>query len=213
MAGIAAGHQLDPERRLLTDAHLHDLATVGQDVDVVALVDAVFAVGHHVGPVLYEPASAGLAARLLVGRGEQDQVAVEGLAAALDGDHRHQLDGADALAVERATSVHEAAFTRPGERRHPPGPRVGGHHVEMGQQDDGPPGAAPRQPSVQIPPPGGRLDHLGGDAFGGEPAGEGIGRGGLAARWIGRVDAEHVGQQLCRLVAELPPVELGCLRR
>jgi len=182
-------------------------------MDVVALVDAVLGIADDVGPVLHEPSRAGLPTGLLVGGREQDQVAVERLAATFDGDHRHQIDCADPLAVERAAAVDEPALAGPGERRDAPAARIGRHDVEVREQDDRSRAAPPRQARVQAASPGRRLDHLRGDAFGGELPRERVGGGDLAAGRVRRVDAEHVGEQLRGLVAELPPVELDGIGR
>src|SRR5437867_3134517 len=76
-----------------------------------------------------------------------------------------------------------------------------------------PSGPASRQPCIQTSPPGRGLDDLDAEAFGHELACEGIGGRRLAPRRIGRVDAEHVREQLRRLVTEPAPVELGRARR
>ena len=102
VARLPVRDELHPAGCLLPDAELDDLPPTRQLMDVVALVDAVLGIADDVGPVLHEPSCAGLPTGLLVGGREQDQVAVERLAATFDGDHRHQIDCADPLAVERA---------------------------------------------------------------------------------------------------------------
>src|SRR5438105_4073587 len=81
-----ARDELQPARGLLRHGDLHDLSASLSDVDVIALGQQVLGARQQLGAVLHDPASASLAARLLVGGGEQYHVPVDGLAAPLERD-------------------------------------------------------------------------------------------------------------------------------
>ena len=88
-----------------------------------------------------EPAGAVQAAVLLVGHGEEDDVALERHPPALEVDHRGELGDAEALVVDRAAPPEQAALDQAGERRHGP-PRARGDDVHVVEQEDRPAAAA-----------------------------------------------------------------------
>ena len=180
---------------------------------MVSLGQEVLGIVQQVRTVLDDPPGARLAAGLLVGGGEEDDVARGGLAGALQRDERHQLGDRDALRVERPASVDVAVLPHAAERRHAPGTRVGRDDVEVGEEDDRPAAPAPGEEGVEVAAVRARLDHVGRDALRPELARERVRGRRLAAGRILGVDPDDVAQHVGGLVAQPVPVRVRGLRR
>ncbi len=137
--------RLAPDRHLqAAGALLGDLAGVEElpgDLHRVAaaLVDREFGVDQVLVVFPDIPGAVG-AAGLLVGEGDEDEVARQGNAGFLDRDERGQLGGDLPLHVDGAASPDEVVDEIPGERVALPLVRLNGDHVDMTHQQDGPAG-------------------------------------------------------------------------
>jgi hypothetical protein len=151
------------------------------------------------------------AVELLVGIGDEHDVAIQWHAAALDPDHRHEVSDPFTLHVERAAPPDEAVLGRAGEGIHAPVARVRRHDVHVVNERDRSLATIPTQPRVQIGAPRrpqlGRVEDLRVDPLALEDALEKKRRLQLAAGWVRRVDPEVVGEDLHRFVAQLVPVD------
>ena len=155
-----------------------------------------------------EPSRAVLAAFFFVAGRDEYHVAIEQDSRPLDREHRHQLDHARALVVERAAPPDFSVFHRPRERRNFPFLRIGGHHVHVAEQNyrlgmfADP--AQPRRddPAAMLRLPGGRRDSVGKKFLLEHPR-----RADLVARRVGRVDLDVLRQQVGRFLGDLVPVD------
>ena len=199
-----------PEGPLLrdTDPVIRELAVL--ELVVAALRHQKLDVLQQVGVSVDEHESAH-AIELLVGVGDEHDVAIQWYAAALDRDHRHEVSDSLTLHVERAAPPDETVLERAGEGIHAPVARVGGHDVHVVDQRDRPFAAIPTQPSIQIGAPRrpevGRVEDLRVDPFALQDALEKERCLQLVTGRVRRVDPEVVGKDLDRLVAQLVPVE------
>src|SRR2546430_11449903 len=88
--------------------------------------------------MLDKPASTDAASDLLVRRGEEDHVALERYAGALEREQRHELRDRLALHVERAAAPDVPVLHDARERGDRPVLRARKHDVHMVEQDEGP---------------------------------------------------------------------------
>ena len=110
---------------------------------------------QQIGPLAGDVAGSVDAAALLVGGGEKDDVPGQRDLAAREFDQRQELHDADALRVDRAASDDEVALPSSSIGGALPRLGIGGHRVEMGEQDQWGEGAAAAQAS-----PGRRAPNL-----------------------------------------------------
>ena len=157
--------------------------------------------------MLAEPAHAEDAADLLVGRGEEDDVAAQRLATALQQQHRQQLHHARALHVHRAAAVDAPVAHDAAERRHVPELLLDRHHVEVIAEQQRAAAAVAVQPRDQRLAARRNLDVLAGDALGLEQRAEEARGRGLVAGRVGGVDAQVALEDVQRLGVDGGPVD------
>src|SRR5687768_4518448 len=138
-----------PERTLLghTDAVVLQLAI--DERIVASFRDEELDVAQQVRMIVDERDRTG-GAELLVGIRDEDNVARERDAAALERDHRHEMDDAFSLHVERATSVHEPILDRAAVRVDGPVAGVRWYDVDVMHERDGLLRPGPLEPRVQV---------------------------------------------------------------
>ena len=123
VGGLAAQGDVRLQPPLLTGVDGVHQAIRRRNRAAAALVDGV--VGQDgLGRVLRQPAEAVFAARLLVGPGRQDQIALQCHAGPAEEDQRHHLGGDHVFHVGRAATPHPAVGHRAGEGRIAPFGRV-----------------------------------------------------------------------------------------
>ena len=207
--GRAAGGEPQPERRLLGDGHHVNFAlVVGQRANPAALVEQEAGVGEDARLVIDEPSRAVAAAFLLVAGGDKQHVAIEEDARALDREHRHQLDHAGALVVDRAAAPYFAVLDEARERRHLPFLGIGRDHVHVAQQNDrlgmlaDAAQAGGDDTAAFLRLPGG-----GGNAVGKKFFLEHPRRVAFVAGRIGRVELDVLRQQVGRFLRDAVPID------
>src|ERR1700730_14115763 len=153
-----------------------------------------------------DPLSAEAAARLLVGRRQGDEVALERDLRAGGGEESGKLDHARGLHVKRPAAVDVAASEEPAERIDGPVALVGVDHVDVVVEHDAAEGAVASDARHEIPPLRRGLGRLARDAVPVEDLGEETGARRLVAGRVRGVDTEIAAHQVYRLIADLPPV-------
>ena len=156
----------------------------------------------------HEPVEPEAVADLLVGRGDEDEVAVVTPALARERGERDGARGDLALHVERAAAPDEAVAELAAERVGAPLARVGGHDVGVREQRERRAAAGAAQARDEVRPLGHLRVQLALDARVLEEVAEQLRRRGLVAGRVRRVDADQLPQELDRLVAQrrLPSV-------
>ena len=158
VSGAAARGQPHPPHGLLrrldeVEPTFTALAARHRQREAADLADRLGHSLEQVGPVIHQPLAAVLAAGLLVGQEREHQVARWDDASAFEvpGDRDHHAD--HVLHVDRAAAPHVAVLEGTGERVHAPVRRLGGHHVEVPVQHQGPArGVRALQPGEDIAP-------------------------------------------------------------
>ena len=208
-----ARHDLQPERGLLrrADAVILDAAVVAE-ADGAALVDQKLRIPHQLRVVLDEPARADPLPHLLVRRRQEDHIALQRHAGALQHHQRHQLRDPFPLHVLGTAAPDVPVLDQPPEGIDGPVLRRRQHDVHVVEQDDGAGGAVAAQARVQIRLAGRGLEHLRLDALARQHRGQPVRRATLVARRVGRVDPQILGQQLGRVVPQGLPL-VGTARR
>src|SRR5215471_17556627 len=120
MSGSALGGHANPHRSLLGDRDRVVTMMPWRLLYSSALVEQVSGVRVHPLFVVDEPFGAVASALLLIGGGDEDDVAIEQDARALDREHRHHLDHARTLVVDRAAAPDVAVPDLARKRRHLP---------------------------------------------------------------------------------------------
>ena len=113
MARRSLAAKAKPQRRLFGDRDRIETAAVGALGNFSAFVQQITGVAKNTGLMINQPAGAILSALLLVGRGQEQDVAVEQNSGALDGQHRHQFDNPRPFIVDRTASPYLAVFDLP----------------------------------------------------------------------------------------------------
>ena len=188
MAGGSDRVQPQPHRHLLRHLDAED-DPVAQDPAAAALVEHEAGPLQQVRPVAHDPACAVAAARLLVRRGQEDDVAFEGFPGTGEGEEGLQVHDAQALRVEGAAAVEVAVLVGSGHRIVLPEPRVGRYDVDVVEQDDAR-RLTPFEPCPDAAAAGRGLHGLVGDALALEDVREERDGLALVARRVRRVDAE-----------------------
>ena len=144
---------------------------------------------QQVRPIAHDPTGADPSARLLVRRGQEDDVAFKGCPGPGEGQEGLQVHDAQALRVEGSAAVEVAVLVGSGQRIVLPEPRVGGHDVDVVEQDDAR-GLTPFEPRPDAAPARLGLHGFVGDALALEDVREERDRLALVARRVRRVDAD-----------------------
>jgi hypothetical protein len=165
-------------------------------VDSAELAERVLRAGKPVRMLLGDEPRAVAAPRFLVGRGEQDQVALERHARAGDLEQRRELHDADRLHVERAAPVEPAVADLAAERIDRPVPPVGVHDVDVMVEDDRAERSITGHPRAEVGAAGRRLDDLARDPVAVEHLGQEARPRDLVARRVRRVDREIAAQEV-----------------
>jgi hypothetical protein len=134
------------------------------------------------------------AARLLVGHGGEDDVAVQGRALALQQHQRHQAHRHHVLHVDGAAAPDVAALLHGGEGRVLPVVVVGGDHVQVPAQQQRRLAPAPLQARDHAGPPRRALQDLRRDPLAGQGRRHQLGGGALVAGRVAGVDPQQVLQ-------------------
>ena len=199
MAGHAARGERHPARRLLGEGHAPDVGRVAlARQDAAAFGQHVARIAEQVRAMIDDQLGAAPAARLFVGRGQQDHVAPEDEPAPL---RLHQGEGMrdrDPLRVEGPPAHHVAAAHHAREGVHGPGAGVGRHHVEVGEQDQRPGRPRPGQarPDGRAGAGGvGQGDHPALDPLPLEVGRQPLGEHPLVPRGIRGVDPDRLAEQ------------------
>ena len=108
----------------------------GRLLDSATLIEQVTGVGKDLLLVLDEPSGAVAAAFFLVAGRDEDHVALEQDAGAFDRQHRHQLDHARTLVIDRTAAPDIAVLDLTREGWHLPLLGIGRHHVHVAEQHD-----------------------------------------------------------------------------
>ena len=210
VAGTALCAQAHPERDLLRHADLHQrpLDAEGARAATPALVDHAHAV-DHLGMLGREELGAVDAARLLVGDGDEGEVAAQRQLVAVVQQEGDELHDAHPLHVERAAAPDVAAAHLAAERIDGPVLALEGHDVGVVEQDQL---LAARAVAGQRGDERGaagrvrRLVELVGDALAIEDRAEELAGAGLVAGRVDGVDADVGGEQLRRFLGQRVPV-------
>src|SRR5437016_2102813 len=210
VAGGAVHGEVQPERRLLRGPHAVVLdPSVGIGPNRTAFGEEELGVLHHLRVVLHEPARANAAADLFVRRREEDYVAPERHAGALQREQAQELRDRLALHVQRAAAPEVAVLHGPAERVDFPVFGAREHDVPAVEQHEGPPTSVPLDTGVQVRFPGSGLEHLSVDPFTREYRLQPVRGLELVARRIRGVDRDVLRQQRCRLPADGTPLGIG----
>ena len=185
------GHEVKPERRLLTYVHANVLhASVFKQV-LAAFIDQEFRVVEESRLVGNHPVGAG-PGYLFVADGQENHIPVERYFLPFQHDHDHELGQAFVLHVLGSAPVQDAVDQGPAEWRDCPVRRVTGHHVHVVQQDEGALGSrggvGKSRPQISAPGSVGKDTIL--DAFPVQNLLEEGGRFGLVAGRVCGVEAQ-----------------------
>ena len=200
--GRAFRTQLQPERPLLRGLHAEVLGAAGSVGEVLP------ALGHQELGVLQPVAPSLRADRaerprevgLLVGGGEEEDVAVQADAVPLQPDEGQQLQDALRLHVLGPAPVDEPLLQQAGERGHRPAGGVGGDDVHVVREHQGPARAAALEHGQEVRPPGDELVHQHRDAVALEQRLVEQRRLQLVAGRVGGVDLEVLAEEAHRRV-------------
>jgi hypothetical protein len=151
-------------------------------------------------------------AELLIGIGDEDDVARQRHAAALERKHRHQMHDAFSLHVQRATSVHEPILDRAAVRIGAPVALVRRNDVDVMHERDRPLRPAPLEPGVQVRTAraeraGGRVEQLHLEALPLEDVLQEQRPFHLVPRRVLRAELHVIGENLHRFVPQLVPID------
>ena len=172
-----------------------------------ALGEDVLGVEQQVGTLAHQVSGAVHSARLLVGRRQEQEIALQRRAPPREFGDGQQVDDRDALGVEGTTTGDEVAAPDPGEGVHLPGVRVGGDHVEVGEEHE-----RASFPGSRQPPPGRgsadlrvarrRLDQRRLEASLAQQADEVLGDRALVAGRVHGLEANGLGEDPRRAIPE-----------
>src|SRR5262244_4457841 len=206
MTGLAARREAEGQSRLLRD---HDGA---ERPAPVAFLDGpefrqrVLRPREPGAPLVGDPLRAEAATRLLVGGGEEDEIALEGHAGAGDGQERGELHDARGLHVEGAPAVDVAVAEEAAEGIYRPVALVRVYDVNMMMEDDTTQGAVAAETRHEVAAPRSRLRRLAGDPRAVQDLGEKACPRRLVAGRVRGVHPQVLSQETHRLVADLLPV-------
>jgi hypothetical protein len=124
----------EPTGRLFGRVEVVDQRLAGIAVDEAALVQHEFDVAQEIEALIDEPSGAKAAPRLLVRRGQEDHVTIQGVAGPLERDHREELGDRHPFAVERAAAIDDAVDDGPVVRLVTPLRAVHGNDVDVVEQ-------------------------------------------------------------------------------
>ncbi len=143
----------------------------------------------------------------LPGFGEEDDVAVEFDAVALEHDQQHQPGRDVVLVIERAPAIDPAVFAQSAERFLVPFFRLHADDIRMPHDQDRALGAVAIDPRDEICPIRVERIHLRVDALGGKRFFQVICRQRFIAGRIGRIDPDQVDEMVDRFFAHRIPVD------
>jgi hypothetical protein len=211
VAGEAARGQLHPHHRLLggldqVEAAFTAVAARHGQREPTDLADRLGDALEQVGAVVDQPLGPVFPAGLLVGDEREDKIPRRHDPRAFEVPGDRDQHAAHVLHVDRAAAPHIAVGDRTGERVHAPVRRLGGHHVEVPVQQQGPAvRIAALEPGEQIAP----ARRSGLDVFGRvtdlfqlftHPAGAfGLALGGCGFAGVGRVKADERADEVNHL--------------
>ena len=170
------------------------------------LRDRVLGPRDPLAPPVGDELGAELAARFLVGGGQEHEIALERHVRALERQHRREMQDARGLHVDRAAAIEIAVGDRAAERVDGPVAAIGVHDIDVVVQDDPAERAVAGEARAKAGPAGRGLDRLALDPVAGQHLGQEPGARDLVSGRVRGVDRQIAAQQIDRLVAESRPV-------